>query len=347
MALYPITALTMTEAPLTPAGISLVLSCTLGVNIPGATDVETHIGWKLPDDAWLDPFPASGQGTIVTQTGPSSGGQIYEFPALNVAFDVRARTKDTATSDLSDWVELSYVPSAASAVAEAELDARMLTYKQVRDGLITRKYSTTPDAAEMARIAEFITAANRLALQGYKWSELLVTEEVACDNGRVLWAAVRGASERSFFTADPRPANSTALPLQAKSLPDEDGVWLDSGTRTSVWVQYVPRLPRFSSVEIVGGTAYGQGAVRYLDSTGHCYECIAANGALGSEVADTTKWRPLPLLWETEEVVKSFAEAACYSRSEERGQASSIRAEARENLAELQFNDCRNSRYPR
>lgn len=319
--------------------------------------VVFNVKMKSPSGSWAS-ATGFGHGNYLDSGTPAGCAQVLRLPANMVSFDLRVTSVDVfkqsspGLTSSESWnpgppFDVSYTAPAVSVPAVAALDARTLTYKQVRDGLIARKYSSTPNAAEMARIAEFITAANRLALQGYKWSELVVTEAVTCDNGKVLWSAIRGASERTFYTADPRPANSRALKIQEKSFTDDDGVWLESGSLTSVWVQYVPRLPRFSSVEVESGTSYGLGSVRYHDSSGHCYECIATGGALGSEIADATKWRALPLLWETEEVVKSFAEAACYSRAEERGQASSIRKEAHENLENLKFNDCRNRNHPR
>ena len=64
-----------------------------------------------------------------------------------------------------------------------------------------------------------------------------------------------------------------------------------------------------SAIALVSGNSYGLGTVRYDDDSGHCYECIAPDGALGSEITDDTKWRALPLLYLLLEPTLALAEA--------------------------------------
>ena len=261
----------------------------------------------------------------------------YELTNLDVSFEFRVMEYPNPGVYLTG----TYLSDGGTPQTPVKpLYSRQLTYKEVRDEVVARYYTaTTPSTAELDRLATYITSANRMALQGYAFGEQWTTMEVDCANGKVLWADIYGADHREFYTADPRPADSRAIQIQ-ENQPDADGVWLESGTLTTVWAKFVPRFPIYTNTALVNGTSYGQGAIGFVDATGHCYECIAADGATGAEYADTDKWRSLPLLWIVAEPIKGFAEASLFARSQERGQAATIRAESQATLDELRYHDC-------
>jgi len=295
-----------------------------------------HVQMKDPAETWTSEGVAFGiwRHDATMHDGQADIAIIY--PAVDT-FDLRVRCLDGVT--VTDWYELSRVGTGSSAPAGG-VYARTVTYKEVRDGVIERYSTSSSDltAVELRRLAQFITAANRQVLMGYPWAELVVTESVTCASGKVLWADIRGADVRKFFTADPRPTTSTALPINEKQ-PDATGIWLDSGTLATVWAQYVPRPPKFSSVEYDNAATYAVADVCYYNTTGHCYECIAAS--TGHAPTNTTFWRPLPILWTVAEAVMGFAEAAVYARERQEATAMTVRLTAEQLLNELQFHDCK------
>jgi len=323
---------------------SVVLTDTEGA-VSAAVYYKAVFESQAPGGTWVSPTVYS------DSSGVSPGVPLTRSVVLGVtssSYELRARIQlldaGLAVINSSDWFYVNWdsVTQSQVNVGRAPIVAlpfgRSQSYKQVRDALINRRGIQSPNAAELERIAQFITAANRQSLQGYTFGEQWNTLEVTCDNGKVLWADIYGADHREFFTADPRPANDCARCITEKQ-PDADGVWLDSGIATTVWAKFVPRFPEFTNVALVDATSYGQGAIGFVDATGHCYECIAVTGALGSEYADTSKWRPLPLLWIIKEPIIGFAESLLAERSQQYGSAASIHARAMDTLGTLQTKD--------
>lgn len=290
---------------------------------------------KAPSQAWGD--------ASITYKDVSTGGGAAVADLglpLNIRdIDARARVSEDGAVTWLPYSELSYA-SRWNDTVPTGLNSRVLTYKEVRDGVLARCGSTLPSEADLARLAKFITAANRQSHQGYAWSEVIVTEEIDCDDGKVLWADVQGADHRHFWTADPRPATTTAIQIQEKTA-DADGIWLSAAAanRTTVWVSYVPRFPVFSATEIVAETSYAYGFTGYDSTSGHCFECVAVDGALGSAINDAAQWRARPVLWIVQDVVEELAEASVMARSQERNQAAMVRGNAEGNLQSLQCQD--------
>ncbi len=305
---------------------------------------------KLPPESFDDSGSAYLASVVVPVNSAGYAGFNYNCLKRSGEFRIRVGVYVVGSpTTFTDWQVFDLPSSGASATLPPTSIARILPYKTVRDGVIERYFSTTPTATEMQRIARFITAANRQAHQGYSWSELIVTEEIDCDDGKVLWADVQGADHRWFYTADPRPANSNAIEILEKTA-DADGIWLTDGAvnRTTVWAVYVPRLPVYTSEAVVAETTYDLGSMVYDDDTGHCYECVAESGALGSDLDDTDQWRARPVLWIVQDVIEALAESSLLERSQERGQAATVRANAEGNLQALQCQDLMKKHgYPR
>lgn len=261
----------------------------------------------------------------------------FMYPVDSGSFDVRLRARlQSPVGPWSEWLEVAYTPETEGVAVE--LDVRTVTYKSVRDGVAKRRGygdANNPLTAEVeADLAEYITTANRYCLEQAPWSEWKRGASVSCTSGVVTWAAIHGADYFEFWTEDPDTINSCAERINV-ICQDNAGLHLDT-TRASVFAHFTPRPPVFDSRPVVSGTLYPQGSVRYDDRTGHCYEVIHASGALGSALADTARWRPLPILWLLADCVKLLAIADALGNGEhERAQAADLRQQVEERLDQL------------
>lgn len=261
----------------------------------------------------------------------------FMYPVDSGSFDVRLRARlQSPVGPWSEWLEVAYTPETEGVAVE--LDVRTVTYKFVRDGVAKRRGyggAANPLTEEVsADLAEYITSANRALLEDSPWPEVKRAETVVCTNGFVTWAAIHGADYFEFWTSDPNVAESTATQLTVCDQ-NQHGLYLDT-TQTTVFAKFTPRAPVFDSRPVVSGSFYPLGAVRYYDATGHCYEVIATNGAAGSAVLDTTKWRPLPILWMLADCVKLLAIADALGNGEhERTQDADLREQIEAKLNKL------------
>lgn len=310
------------------SGNSVLVS--MGTSDATAASVQFGLQMKLPSQEWAD----VSYSYFTKAVGGGTANQEVRLVLNQPTMDLRARIQDLDTLEYTAYRTATWTSAAVEVDPEvAVLNARTWTYKQVRDALIERYYSAAPSAAEMVRIAQFITSANRQVLEEWPWAEAMISTTVDVTDGLVTWTALQGADYYQFWTVNPwaeatRDEAQEVRVLKASS----EGLYLAPKDLTTVFVSLSRRAPTFSSVELVGATSYGYGHVGYNEATGHCYECIAADGALGSQIGDADKWRSLPILWLLLEPILNLAEAQLFSRSQERGQASSLRAAASEQL---------------
>lgn len=303
---------------------------------PGA-DAWT-IQWKRKSQSWAQ-AEAAEQYYQVTNTevlAAPAQRDIYSITFCNVLLDVRVQ--QTGVSNY-DWHEVEWTEGLSEAGAQttnAALNKRTLTYKEVRDMLVDRYFSATPSVTEMARIAQFITSANREAMEKLAWAEADIGVTVSVVDGLVTWADVQGADYYKFWTVNPWADSTRSSAMEINVLrPVADGIYLETN-RTEVFVHLQRRAPVFSSVEIVAEDDYTIADVRFDPVTGHCYECLET-GALGSALSDGTQWRALPILWSLVEPILNFAEAHFFARSQERGQSGDLRRMAENQLEDIAF----------
>lgn len=323
----------LSNLTLTRSAWAIVISATVGPFATANADAW-NIQWKRKSQSWAEAEAAS-QYYQVTNTEvmvSAASRDLYTITFCNVLLDIRVQQVGASAYD---WHEVAWTDGLSEAGAEithAALNKRTMTYKAVRDMLIERYFAATPSAAEMARIAQFITSAHRQVMEEWPWSEAKISTTVPVTDGLVTWADLQGADFYQFWTANPwaRSTRDTAAPVSVLKVVSA-GIYLDHESLTEVFVALQRRSPTFSAIAIVDATDYTIGDVRYDDATGHCYECLST-GALGSAITDGTKWRALPILWLLLEPLLNLAEAQFFSRSQERGQASSLRAAASEQL---------------
>lgn len=314
----------LSSPSITKTGYSLVVKATVGPFASAGTDAW-NVQWKRSFQSW-ETAVSEGQYAQIDNEVMASAAEIEIFALTNTATTLDVRIQQVGASNY-DWHNLSYNAGDATTDASA---ARVVTYKEVRDDLMERHGFTSPTAADYARAAQFITSAYRYCIEAAPWPELKLPKEVDCDDGQVLLSDIDGADHYEFWTQDclANSSKDNASPISVNRV-IQGSIYLDT-TLETVFALYTRRAPQFKSTAIVAETTYSLGDVLYDDASGHCLECIS-EGALGSDSEDTTKWRPLTVLYALKEPVLCFAEAHFFSREQERGQASSLRSEG-ENL---------------
>jgi len=188
---------------------------------------------------------------------------------------------------------------------------KTIPYRDLRAGLLVRRYLTGTPPAEASAVADdLLTATYMQGLAVSLWPEPTHGCAVAVSSGRVSRAPFHAVRSVEFWTADPASDPTATLVSVLETTPDY--VVLDT-VLTSVHARFTLR-PVFTSTAIVGGTTYTPGAVAYQSADGHVYCALVS--ALGSDYADATKWAPLPVLAALAEPVKNLALADWMQLSE-------------------------------
>lgn len=251
-------------------------------------------------------------------------------------YRVRARAEPsgyTPATAWSAWVEVAYDTAPPS--TPAQITGRVVPYAQVLKGLATRRgICGELTECQAAEAAEYLTSAYRYCLEYWPWPEAMLSMEVPVSDGLVTWGALLWADYFQFWTADPDGPGATAymLPVRAQ---DALGVRLDTPL-TAVWAKFTPRPPVFTSAPVEADLLYVAGSVVFHPASGDVFECVAAEGALGSALADPTKWQPRRILWLLADPVKLLALADWLGNSEhERAQAEDLRQQTAAKLNEI------------
>lgn len=253
-------------------------------------------------------------------------------------YRVRARAEVSGYSPAtpwSAWVEVAY--TAAVPGIPTQIKARAVPYAQVLKGVATRRgICGELTECQAAEAAEYITSAYRYCLEAWAWPEVTMGAEVPVVSGLVSWGSLLGADYFSFWTVDPdAPQNAeTASPVTVRGQ-EALGVRLDTPL-TAVWAKFTPRPPVFTNTAVVAETNYPLGSVVFHAASGDVFECVAADGAVGSVLSDGTKWQPRRILWLLADVVKLLALADWLGNSEqERAQAADLRGQVEFYLTDL------------
>lgn len=311
----------------------------MSVGLATSSYVTFWIEMKTPAQDWAETTATGLLGQVGGEDlGVGNSALELRLPLNMRSFDIRSRAQDMDDLTYTDWTERSYSDGAVVVPAVSVPNARTVSYKTARDALMERHGITNATAGIYAQVAQFITSAYRQCLEDWRWQEALIHDTVPVTDGLVTWADLQGADRYRFYTANPKAESTrcTAVPVETLSTCAE-GVYIDSQglNLTEVFVEFTRRPPVFKSTAVVGDANYGLGAVVYDDTSGHCFECVAENGAMGSDIDNGSLWRSLPLLWLLLEPVLNLAEAHFFSRSQERGQATSLRNVADADLTRL------------
>lgn len=179
---------------------------------------------------------------------------------------------------------------------------KTIPYRDLRAGLLVRRYLTgTPPAEANAVADDLLTATYMQGLSVSLWPEPTHGCAQPVSSGRVSRAPFHTVRAVEFWTAD--LASDPAATQVAVLDTTPDYVVLDT-VLTSVHARFTLR-PMFTSTAIVGGTTYPPGAVAYQSADGHVYCALVS--ALGSDYADATKWAPLRVLAALAEPAKQLA----------------------------------------
>lgn len=292
---------------------------------PLPNEVSFYVGVQVRalNVAWGIDVPET---HFIVQVIDNAAEFVIPILATYPGFAVRANGGGGWTADV-----LYTAPSPGSGTPPEE---RKVTYASVLRGVATRRgICGELSACQAAEAAEYISSAYRYCLEAARWPEALISEEVACADGLVTWAAIRGAGFYEFWTANPNESESAQKLRVGRR--DTSGVWLDT-TEPDVWAIYTPRPPVFTHVEVDPLEVYAWGATVLEPVSGDVYECVHPGGASGAALTDTDLWEVRRILWLLAEPTKLLALADWLGNSEqEREQAADLREQVEIRLSEL------------
>jgi hypothetical protein len=156
---------------------------------------------------------------------------------------------------------------------------------------------------DAAQFAEYITAATKLAWEYYPWTDALELE----DESVIAHPTLTGAKYLPKVT-DSRTIGTLNGVYSANPLADSnarqltftkraDGYYLPAGsTETTVWLDYRPAPPEYTSELHVLASTYPTGALVWDKAgTGKVFKALAAVSA-NTALTDTAKWLAIPVL---------------------------------------------------
>ncbi len=171
------------------------------------------------------------------------------------------------------------------------------------------------------------------------WSEAVKFLSVTITAGKVAWADIEYAETWRFWSEDPRPYTSTAYPID--STHDADGIWprTDLGV---VCAEYLPRLPKFSSVAYDNAATYAVDDVM-LFTDNNAYRCIVATTAGQSPVTTPASWSVQPVLEILQSATLYEAESYQKQSKNELELSAKLHADSEEDLQDEWTKDTRGS----
>jgi hypothetical protein len=154
----------------------------------------------------------------------------------------------------------------------------------------------TQSADQKAGLSRYFNNAYRWAWRRPKehpWSEAVKFAAMTVQSGGYInWSDMEYAENWRLWTADPRPQGSSAVPVD--STHDASGIWPVANTAATLWAEYLPRVPVFSSTDWSNATAYVlDDAV--LASDGNCYRALSSNTNV-APASHSNTWQVQPVL---------------------------------------------------
>jgi len=162
-----------------------------------------------------------------------------------------------------------------------------------------------PTVGTKANAAQLLTLACEYAWQDWSTWALLpsITESatVTPSSHIIAWADLQYTSKWSLWTTDPRTSYENGDTLwetyRRKGVQHANGVLVVDDPGTTMTAFYQKAVPKFTHTNVVSATTYAAGDLVWdgtdgtitTAATGHCYLALGAH--LGSEIADTAKWR--------------------------------------------------------
>jgi hypothetical protein len=184
------------------------------------------------------------------------------------------------------------------------MSAATKSFTRILDSVCHRLDLDVPCSDRNARrFAEYITAACKLAWEYYPWPDaMILNSESVIDHPTMTGAkyipkvtALRTIGTlNGLYTANPlSDPNARQLTVTKRA----DGYYLPAGsTVATVWLDYRPAPPEYSSTLHVLANTYTVGAIVWDKAgTGHVYKAIAAVSA-NTALTDATKWLVTPVL---------------------------------------------------
>lgn len=276
----------------------------------------------------------------------TSGSVLVPLPSRYVSFETRWRAKKNhglaTPAEFTEWSNVLSVEGTAVAITPAEASINGLSFGAVRRALMEARQLdviNTP-APMLIKLGSAVAMAYRYCYEKYAWMDAKQVEQLTpTAEGLITAAQIDQAKRYAFYDADPRPVAARVCEIKLRTK-DSAGLWLERAPAT-VWGEWWPQCPRYTSTAVEDAKTYNVGDVRFDENTGHCFRALVAN-ALGADIYDDTKWEPLPLLSILEDATLWYAQSLFLTSNDEQGQASRLRKDCDDLLAEARTNEMRN-----
>ena len=181
--------------------------------------------------------------------------------------------------------------------------------------------------SEAVMMTEFFNSAMKLAWEFFPWPDAMVLSEEAVVSHPTVIAAryvPRSNNVRTLkvvtgmWKTDPRiDALACAYPLN----PRGDGFYIYDAALASVWVDYRPEPPKYTSQEWSNLKAYVPASLVWdVADTGHVYRALQAVPA-GTLLTSVVHWQQVPVLACLAEAVKSGIVGAWHASEGQHGTA--------------------------
>ena len=211
------------------------------------------------------------------------------------------------------------------------------TFQSVFDaltGALNKNAAQVAGNADLA--AKILECLNRAYARGYNqrpWEDAWDGAQVTPTAGVVDWSLLGDARRFQVWTADPRDLKNRAVELEYQT--DRNGLHLVMSSLTSVWVMWLPKVPKFVLTPWATGTVYAVGT-QVLAPDGNNYACATAHTA-GDWATDLNagNWTLLPLLAVLEEFTTAYARGTYLIETGQPQTGATARNDAKDDLEVL------------
>ncbi len=209
-------------------------------------------------------------------------------------------------------------------------------FQEVFDALARALNHTPAEVAANADLrAGLLEVMNRAYKRGYgkrSWEDAWDGQSVTPVNGVIDYSVIADARRFEIWSSDPRVKDSRAY--EKRFTTALDGVHLESGESTAVWVMSLPKEPKFTTTAYAGGTTYAAKAlVLYTD--GQVYQSLQASNTGNNPATATAWWKLQPMLEVLAEFTVAFARGTYLMESGQAQTGGEARKDALVDLDEL------------
>lgn len=207
-------------------------------------------------------------------------------------------------------------------------------FQETFDALALAVNTTPAEVASNAELrAGLLAVMNRAYKRGYglrSWEDAWDGQSVTPVNGVIDFSELADARRFEIWSADPRVKHSRAY--EKRFTTALDGVHLEGGGNTPVWVMSLPKEPKFTTTAYVSGTTYTAKTL-VLFTDGQVYQSLQAANTGNNPATATTWWKLQVVLEVLVEFTVAFARGTWLL---ENGQVQTGGAARKDALADLE-----------